>query len=598
MLLRIQSSIKSLSITISFLILATLLAIYNAPYDLWSPIRSGLRLPNFDSIVDSGALIYLNPRAHVYREAQTLELQWNVTKELDTPDGVTKPIYKINGQFPGPTIEARSGDTLRIHVLNLLPDDEEVAIHWHGLHMRDANRMDGVVGVTQEAIISRKSFLYDFQIADDQAGTFWYHSHSELQRADGLYGGLIVHQPAESPQLASLEDHDALLMIGDWYHRPAAKVQASYVSYKSWGLEPVPDSILLNGQGAFNCSSAIPSRHIKCEKRDAPIIRLREGRHRLRFINVGAMSGITIHVPSLSISPLTIDGGNPLSDQLSAQSIGILYPGERADVLAERMASSDADFLSIELDDENFVFQNQALTRNHIFPLLNPTAEKVRLLKLPDTSFFDGLEYFNVSAATGVALNTETLQAIPQQNILIYTKVEILQHFGNVPMGFINRTSWAPQSSPATALIDLERSQYDGNQLVPVINPNSSNILDSPQTDSPYWVDITINNLDEKGHPFHLHGYDFYVLQTWKSPHGGYHTYNPYDVSEDTNLPQPLGGPYNIVNPVLKDTVYVPRMGYVVLRIRADNPGIWFLHCHILWHQGTGMAMALQVGET
>jgi hypothetical protein len=46
----------------------------------------------------------------------------------------------------------------------------------------------------------------------------------------------------------------------------------------------------------------------------------------------------------------------------------------------------------------------------------------------------------------------------------------------------------------------------------------------------------------------------------------------------------------------MKDTVFVPRMGYVVLRFRADNEGLWFFHCHILMHQAVGMAMAFQVG--
>jgi len=46
----------------------------------------------------------------------------------------------------------------------------------------------------------------------------------------------------------------------------------------------------------------------------------------------------------------------------------------------------------------------------------------------------------------------------------------------------------------------------------------------------------------------------------------------------------------------MKDTVFVPRMGYVVLRFKADNEGLWFFHCHILMHQAVGMAMAFQVG--
>lgn len=67
-----------------------------------------------------------------------------------------------------------------------------------------------------------------------------YHSHSELQRADGLYGGLIVHSPVEignSEHLDLLYDDEVLLMIGDWYHRTAGEVQASYVTHESWGRE-------------------------------------------------------------------------------------------------------------------------------------------------------------------------------------------------------------------------------------------------------------------------------------------------------------------------------------------------------------------------
>lgn len=48
-----------------------------------------------------------------------------------------KPVVDIyiSDQFPGPTIEARSGDRLEIVVHNDL-EDEELSLHWHGLYMR------------------------------------------------------------------------------------------------------------------------------------------------------------------------------------------------------------------------------------------------------------------------------------------------------------------------------------------------------------------------------------------------------------------------------------------------------------------------------
>lgn len=53
----------------------------------------------------------------------------------------------------------------------------------------------------------------------------------------------------------------------------------------------------------------------------------------------------------------------------------------------------------------------------------------------------------------------------------------------------------------------------------------------------------------------------------------------------------------NYDNPIQKDTVYVPRMGYVVLRFKP-HMGLWMLHCHTLWHHGAGMGIAIQIGKS
>lgn len=45
-------------------------------------------------------------------------------------------IDSLAGQFPGPTLEARTSDQLVIVVSNQLEDGEGVSFHWHGLHMR------------------------------------------------------------------------------------------------------------------------------------------------------------------------------------------------------------------------------------------------------------------------------------------------------------------------------------------------------------------------------------------------------------------------------------------------------------------------------
>ena len=67
---------------------------------------------------------------------------------------------------------------------------------------------------------------------------FRYHAHSGVQRADGLYGGLVVHKPAnkERSQGEKLLD-EQLLLIGDWYHRSSEDVLAWFLDSQHYGYE-------------------------------------------------------------------------------------------------------------------------------------------------------------------------------------------------------------------------------------------------------------------------------------------------------------------------------------------------------------------------
>ena len=51
---------------------------------------------------------------------------------------------------------------------------------------------------------------------------------------------------------------------------------------------------------------------------------------------------------------------------------------------------------------------------------------------------------------------------------------------------------------------------------------------------------------------------------------------------------------YNLVNPIMKNTVAVQPYGWTALRFRADNPGVWAFHCHIESHFYMGMGLAFE----
>ncbi|CAI2177189.1 14738_t:CDS:10 [Funneliformis geosporum] len=104
------------------------------------------------------------------------------------PDGFTRIMSTINGQYPGPTIEVNKGDRIVMNIRNELEDP--TSIHAHGIFQKGTPWFDGVPGQTQCEIPSDYEFTYNFTVPD-QVGTYWYHSHDLMQYVDGIVGALI-----------------------------------------------------------------------------------------------------------------------------------------------------------------------------------------------------------------------------------------------------------------------------------------------------------------------------------------------------------------------------------------------------------------------
>ncbi|OAA57414.1 iron transport multicopper oxidase fet3 [Niveomyces insectorum RCEF 264] len=530
----------------------------------------------------------LHPQDHVARKPTVAHLSWNISKVALAPDGVEKDVIVINGkwlsqsaptccvfivrQFPGPTIEARSGDTVVVEVTNSMK--EAVSLHWHGLHMRGVNDMDGPVGLNQCAIPPGGQFTYQIP-TDEQHGTFWYHAHSEVQRADGLYGGFVVHNPEATDSTTYGYDQELLFLVGDWYHWSADRVLAKFLDQTSNGHEPCPDSLLVNGLGYFECAMAVPAAPVNCSRVQKPEMAGLDKslRYRFRLVNVGSLTGITTTIPDADLNVIQVDGGRPVVSHL-ASSLGVLYPAQRVDFVVtwpHAAADTDTDFI-VDIDDEltrrgYFLQINLALTPTQAFAIRPRSAAAARPAR--GTTNITALDLRRLEGPPFPSPVPE-----PEHVFMVYAVVEILAYQNHVPQGHLNHTTWVPQKAP---LLTLSRDAWDTHQLVPWTGSK------------PAWVELTINNIDTQGHPFHLHGFDFYVVGSHEG-NGGWDYYNPF-----TPWREPRGGPFNLHNPVSRDTVYVPAYGYVVIRFLADNEGIWALHCHILWHQASGMSMAVQV---
>ena len=107
-------------------------------------------------------------------------------------------------------------------------------------------------------------------------------------------------------------------------------------------------------------------------------------------------------------------------------------------------------------------------------------------------------------------------------------------------------------------------------------------------------------------HPIHLHGHNFYVVHVeYGSYENGLFRNNTPDITcsdslctwangTGPNFSRYLTNGQLSNTAIRKDTVIVPAGGYVVIVFQADNPGYWFMHCHMEVHQLEGMAVIIQ----
>ena len=103
-------------------------------------------------------------------------------------------------------LEFREGDIALIKVRNRM--DVPTSIHWHGILLPPG--MDGVPNISFPAIAPGETFTYRFPIR--QSGTYWYHSHSNLQEQRGVYGAIVIH-PREHK---ANQPREYALVLSDW----------------------------------------------------------------------------------------------------------------------------------------------------------------------------------------------------------------------------------------------------------------------------------------------------------------------------------------------------------------------------------------------
>lgn len=252
---------------------------------------------------------------------------YNITVDkirLDTGDFRRSGVGYNKSQTPT-VLRFKEGEEVTINVTNNLR--EETSIHWHGLIL--PFDQDGVPGISFDGIKPGETFTYKFPI--EQAGTYWFHSHSGFQEPDGAYGAIVIEPKGGEPvranrdyvvQLTDTHPHRGkrimrnLKMSADYYNRSQRTAQdlirdsgnmglkAALEDRKMWGrMRMMPTDVedvqgftpMINGESSAQNWTGLfkPGEKV-----------------RLRLINSSAMAYFDIRIPGLKMTVVQADGND------------------------------------------------------------------------------------------------------------------------------------------------------------------------------------------------------------------------------------------------------------------------------------------------
>ncbi|MBA0779556.1 hypothetical protein Gotri_003803 [Gossypium trilobum] len=496
-----------------------------------------------------------------------------------------KPIVTVNGRFPGPTVYAREGDRVIVNVTNHAKYN--MSIHWHGLKQYRNGWADGPAYITQCPIKTGNSYAYDFNVTG-QRGTLWWHAHILWLRAT-VYGAIVIMPKQGMPYPFPKPNMEQLVVLGEWWHKDVEEIVKQG---NNMGLPPnMSDAHTINGK---------PGPLFPCSEKHTFAMEVESGKtYLLRIINAALNDELFFAIAGHNMTVVEVDA--VYTKPFVTQAI-LIAPGQTTNVLIQANQSPGRYFMAarpfmdapIPVDNKTAtgIFQYKGIP-NTVLPTLpqlpasndtdfalsyNKKLKSLNSANFPanvplkvDRKLFYTVGFGKDSCPTCV--NGTRILASLNNISFVMPKIGLLQaHYFNISGVF--RTDF-PDKPP-------KPFNYTGAPLTANLGTAHGTRLSKIAFNSTVELVLQDTNLlTVESHPFHLHGYNFFVVGT------GIGNFDP--VKDPAK--------YNLVDPVERNTVGVPTGGWTAIRFRADNPGVWFMHCHLELHTGWGLKMAFVVED-
>ncbi|KAI3643503.1 hypothetical protein MP228_013058 [Amoeboaphelidium protococcarum] len=598
------------------------------------------QLSCFVALISAASLVAADQLQALSRQLQQkygVQLNGNTTKYdfvltdgYASPDGYEKHLILINGQYPGPAIRVRKGDTLVLNITNQMASGNKIAIHLHGLDSILTPQNDGAAFLTQYPIAPGQSYVIKQYIVNEPGGTYWYHAHF-MQTGEQLYGPIIIEDDGVDHLVDTLGeqyryDEERVLMLSDNFHAKEDDMTSGLLMTPfKWIGDP--QSILFNGNGQFNCSSLSSSSGdsgdvSKCNQSLASMESFQVEKdkvYRFRIVGASTLSYFKLSMDLHEMTIIEVDGIYVQPFRVteleinSAQRYSVLVRMSDPSAVGKYMIKAQVAYrksgpigyamLSYKdsAEDKTSVKVGSLFTQNntksdpnwilsHLKPAID-LSEEATILK--DSS------------------NMQRIHLHMQQSLLPVLKSD--GTYENKTKWLINGGAFDMMSLSEPALHAAFKGRDHMNKVLSsaVSGVHSNGTLMSAEEamkavifeiDFERTIEVILQNTVAMNgiceqHPFHLHGY--HVFDFASGP--GEYKLDSAEVAQATNLQDPLFRDTVTVYPYEHDfasnlqtnTTGKPGApcGWRVIRFKADNPGVWPMHCHINSHMTMGMSI-------
>ncbi|KAK3445117.1 hypothetical protein EUGRSUZ_B02796 [Eucalyptus grandis] len=517
-------------------------------------------------------------------EGRVRNYTFNVVMKNTTRLCSSKPIVTVNGMFPGPTLYAREDDTVLVRVSNRVKYN--VTIHWHGIRQLRTGWADGPAYITQCPIQPGQSYVYNFTITG-QRGTLLWHAHILWLRAT-LHGAIVILPKRGVPYPFPKPHKEVVVVLGEWWKSDTEAVISQAI--KS-GLAPnVSDAHTINGHPgpSSNCPSqggfTLPVesgkkymlRIINAALNEELFFKI--AGHQLTIVEVDATYVKPFKTDTIVIAPGQTTNALISTDQSSGKYMVAASPFMDSPIAVDNMTATATLHYSGTLAATSTTLtktppQNATAVANNFVNSLRSLNSKRYPAKIPLTVdhsllFTVGLG-INPCPSCKAGNGSRVVASMNNVTFVMPTTAILQAHFfnksgvftsdfpGNPPTIF-NYTGSPPSNLRTTSGTKVYRLRY--NSTVQLVLQDTGIIA-------------------PENHPIHLHGFNFFAIGK------GLGNYNPKVDQKN----------FNLVDPVERNTIGVPSGGWVAIRFRADNPGVWFMHCHLEIHTTWGLKMAFLV---